>query len=76
MISSLIFNYLKSEFISIGGDNKVTVFYADMFNCQVGKLPMKYLGAPVTSSNLKNIDWTSWMPNSLKRRIPRFVNLR
>jgi hypothetical protein len=28
-----------------------------MFNCQVGKLPIKYLGIPVTFSKLINIDW-------------------
>jgi hypothetical protein len=28
-----------------------------MLNCQVGNLPMKYLGVSLTSSNLKNIDW-------------------
>jgi hypothetical protein len=44
MISGLKINYLKSEFITIGRDNDVMAFYADMFKCQVGKLPMKYLG--------------------------------
>jgi hypothetical protein len=45
--------------------------YSELLNCQVGKLPMKYLGVPVNFSNLKNIDWElldakrwlrSWMP--------------
>jgi hypothetical protein len=34
----------------IGGDNVVAKFYPEMFNCQVGLLPMKYLGVPVTFS--------------------------
>jgi hypothetical protein len=28
----------------IGGDNNLLEFYLDMFNCQVGKFPMKNLG--------------------------------
>jgi hypothetical protein len=48
MMSGLKINYLKSEFVTIGGDNDVMAFYVNMFNCQVGNLPMKYIGVPVT----------------------------
>ena len=57
LMSGLKINFLKSEVFTIGADNDITKFYAEMFNCQVGVLPMKYLGMPVTFSNLKNIDW-------------------
>jgi hypothetical protein len=40
MMSGLKINYLKSEFITIFGYNDVMTFYADMFNCKVGKFPM------------------------------------
>ena len=30
--------------------------YADLFGCQIGHFPMKYLGVPVTYSTLKNAD--------------------
>jgi hypothetical protein len=56
MLSGLKINYLKSEFISIGVDNDVMALYANMFNSQDEKIPMKYFGVLVTFSNSKNID--------------------
>jgi uridylate kinase len=59
MMSGLKINYMKSEVVVIGGGggNHVMKSYSEMFNCQVDKLPMKYLGVSVTISNLNNIDW-------------------
>ena len=57
MMSGLKINFLKSEVFSVGGDNDITKFYADMFNCRVGELLLKYLGMPIIFSNLKNADW-------------------
>jgi hypothetical protein len=57
LMSGLKINFLKSEIFVIGGDNTVEEFYSDLFCCQVGRLPLKYLGVPVTFSTLKNIDW-------------------
>jgi hypothetical protein len=34
-------NFDKSEIILIGGDNNLTVQYADLFNCQVELFSMK-----------------------------------
>ena len=56
-MSGLKINFQKSEVFTIGGDNAIMAFYADMFNCQAGVLPLKYLGVPVTFANLKNVDW-------------------
>jgi hypothetical protein len=76
MMSGLKINYLKSEFITIGGDNDVMTFYADMFNCKVGKLPMKYLGG-ACKSNLETIDWDFLDAKLIKKNwIPRCVILR
>jgi hypothetical protein len=44
MLSGFKINYLKSEFISIGVDNDVMALYANMFNSQAEKIPMKYFG--------------------------------
>ena len=55
-MSGLKINFEKSEIFSIGGDNDTDLVYANMFGCQVGTLPMKYLGVPVTYSTLKNAD--------------------
>jgi hypothetical protein len=31
--------------------------YADIFNCQIGMFPLKYLGVPISASSLHVIDW-------------------
>ena len=31
--------------------------YADIFNCQIGHFPMKYLGVPVSYSSIRGVDW-------------------
>jgi hypothetical protein len=41
MMSGLKIHYMKSEIITIGGDNNTLAFYADMFNCPTRKLHMK-----------------------------------
>ena len=49
--------------------------YADLFGCQIGHFPMKYLGVTVSYSSLRNYDWEyiairylkccdSWIGNS------------
>jgi hypothetical protein len=56
LMSSLKFNYQKSEIFLVGGDNNRTDFYSSLFGCQVGTFPMKYLGVPVTYRNLRVSD--------------------
>jgi hypothetical protein len=41
LMSGLKINYLKREIVVIGGDNDLAKFYSEMFNCQVGLLPIK-----------------------------------
>jgi hypothetical protein len=36
-------NIEKSELILVGGDSCVAKEYADVFNCQVGMFPIKYM---------------------------------
>jgi hypothetical protein len=57
MMSGLKINYLKSGIFSIGGDNDVVQFYANMFHFQVGTLHLKYLGTLATCAALKNSNW-------------------
>jgi hypothetical protein len=56
-MSGLKINFDKSEVILIGGDNNLALEYADAFNCQIGALPMKYLGVPILSGRLHVADW-------------------
>ena len=44
LMSGLKINFTKSEVIMINGDHNLASQYADLFNCQPGHFPIKYLG--------------------------------
>ena len=52
MMSGLKINFSKSEVLLIHGDQTKSLAYFDIFNCQVGSFPIKYLGDLVTPSRL------------------------
>jgi hypothetical protein len=58
LMSGIKINYQKSEIFLAGGDNIVVDYYSSLFGCQVGSLPMKYLGVLVTHRTLRvsNLD--------------------
>jgi hypothetical protein len=56
-LSGLKINFDKSEIILVGGDNRLTSLYAELFNCQIGLFPIKYLGVPISASRLHIVDW-------------------
>jgi hypothetical protein len=56
LMSSLKINYQKIEIFLVGGDNLTVDSYSSLFGCQVGNLPMKYLGVPVTYRSLRISD--------------------
>lgn len=43
-LSGLKINFSKSEVVVANGDDKTSNSFADIFNCQVGQFPIKYLG--------------------------------
>jgi hypothetical protein len=45
-------NFHKSEILSINDENNWAETYVDIFNCQIGTFPIKYLGVPVSPSML------------------------
>ena len=47
-MSDLIINLSESEVILIHGDDQLGLQYADLFNCQIGSFPLKYLGVPIS----------------------------
>lgn len=57
VMSGLKINFIKSEIVLINGDNLLATQYAEIFNCQVGLFPNKYLGVLVSPSRLHVADW-------------------
>jgi len=57
MIVGLKINFYKSEVLTINDEDNWASKYAEIFNCQIGTFPIKYLGVPVSPSRLHVIDW-------------------
>jgi hypothetical protein len=51
-MSGLKINYHKSEVATFGVDKENENSIANMLNCKVGSLPMKYLGFPISDKRL------------------------
>ena len=60
-------NFSKSEVLLIHGDQDKCLSYADIFNCQVGSFPLKYLGVPVSPSRLHVSDWDNLVEKNTKK---------
>ena len=50
----------------VNDEDNVAHIYADIFNCQIGYFPIKYLRVPVSPSRLHVIDWLPLMEKNLK----------
>lgn len=57
MMPGLKINLLRSEVLSIEGDNNTVQTYVDVFHCQVENFPMIYVGGPISSTGLKICGW-------------------
>jgi len=57
IMTGLKINFSKNEVILINGDHNMNMLYAELFNCQIGTFPLKYLGVPVSPSRLHVKDW-------------------
>jgi hypothetical protein len=66
-ISRLKINFEKSEILLIGGDNNLAVEYAEIFNCQIGMLPLRYMGVPIYARRLRVVDWAKLEEKSAKK---------
>ena len=48
-------------------DDALDIQFAELFNCQIGKLPIRYLGVPISPSKLHNCDWTHLVEKNEKK---------
>ena len=67
MMSILKINFSKSEVLLINGDEEKYMQYAELFNCQMGRFPIKYLGVPVSPSKLHVCDWAPLIDKNEKK---------
>jgi len=67
MMAGLKINFNKSEVVMINDEECWGQTYAEIFNCQIGSFPIKYLGVPVSPSRLHVCDWVPLIEKSNKR---------
>jgi len=67
IMSGLKINFSKSEILLINGDDELEVQYSELFNCQIGHFPIKYLGVPVSPSKLHVADWAHLIEKNKKK---------
>jgi hypothetical protein len=66
-MSGLKINFDKSEVLLLGGDDEVALTYAEIFNCNIGSFPLKYLGVPILVGRLHVIDWIKLEEKTAKK---------
>jgi hypothetical protein len=67
-MSGLKINFLKSEVMMVMHDDEKKLTYADIFGCQLGNWPIKYLGVPVCGSRLRVADMI-YLSDKLKKKL-------
>jgi len=67
LMSGLKINFAKSEITTIHGDDSLDLQFAELFNCQIGKFPIRYLGVPVSPSRLHIKDWLHLVEKNEKK---------
>ena len=67
VMSGLKINFSKSEIILVNGDNDTQILYAELFNCQAGLFPIKYLEVLVGPGRLHIKDWVILQEKNLKK---------
>jgi hypothetical protein len=67
MLAGLKIIFNKSEILMINDEENWGQQYAEIFNCQVGLFPIKYLGVPVSPNKLKVSDWLPLIEKRNKR---------
>jgi hypothetical protein len=56
-LSGLKINFNKSEVFCFGNAKTAEEDYTNLFGCEAGSLPFKYLGIPIHFRKLKNGEW-------------------
>jgi hypothetical protein len=67
-LSGLKINFHKSEIFCFGKAKDQEVFYSQLFGCEIGKYPFRYLGLPMNTRKLNNKDWQT-IGNRIEKRL-------
>ena len=73
-LSRLKINFHKSEIFCYGAAKEMEDIYTDLFGCNAGEYPFRYLGIPMHHRQLLNLEWSKveehfGKKNSLVRKL-------
>jgi hypothetical protein len=71
-MSGLKINFLKSEIMMVLHDDEKKIMYSNIFGCQLGDWPLKYLGVPVFGTRLKVSDM-DYLSDKLRKKLDGWV---
>jgi hypothetical protein len=58
-MSGVKINFSRSKFVMINENDMLEKQFFELFNCQIGHFPIKYLGVPMSPSKLHVADWAN-----------------
>jgi hypothetical protein len=73
-LSGLKINFHKSEIFYFGKAKDMESDYKNLFGCEIGSLPFKYLGIPIHYSKLLNGEWKLVEDRSRKSSLTGWEN--
>jgi hypothetical protein len=73
-MSGLKINYEKSEIFALGCSDEEQKRVAEMFNCNIGDLPLKYLGILVSNKHMSATD-LSYVHLKVEKKIPTWQSV-
>jgi hypothetical protein len=67
-MSVLKINFHKSELFCYGSTKVYETQHSRLFGCEIGTMPFKYLGIPMTHRRLRNSEW-HYVINRFEKRL-------
>jgi hypothetical protein len=71
-MSGLKINFLKSGIMMVLQDGKKKLMYSDIFGCQLGDCPIKYMGVPMCGTRFKVSDM-DYLSDKLRKKLDGWV---
>jgi hypothetical protein len=73
-MSGLKLNYQKSDVIVVGGSEEEQSNVAVLFNCNIGNLPMKYLGVMISDKHMSSSD-VDYVHLKVEKKLPTWQSV-
>jgi hypothetical protein len=73
-MSGLKVNYHKSDVIVVGGSEEEQSRVANMFNCNIGSLPLKYLGVWISDKHMSSSD-LAYVHQKVEKKLPTWQSV-